>query len=110
MLRQDGNVVLLGVLDGVVKRWCEDGRRRGCLAQTLDEGEELGGVKGEGGAAAEVGFGRVGEGGELGPREVVAVHGDEGCGRGTGGGEGSGVGVEEGGEFLGEGGFACWFG
>lgn len=55
-----------------------------------------------------MGGGRVGHGGQLGSREVVAVHGDEG---GDGGRVGGGVGLVPGvdgcGDDLGEGCFAC---
>lgn len=86
----DGDVVLDGVLFGVVK-----GRGVNCfcfcpgvvrvredqgflLAEGAEEGIKRRAVKGEFGAAAGVGGGRVGQGGEVGAGEVVAVHGDEG--------------------------------
>lgn len=76
--------------------------------QDLDERQKGGPVKGELGAAASVGGGWVGHGGELGAREVVAIHGDEG---GDGGGIVWGMGfvprVEGCGYDLGEGCFAC---
>lgn len=95
---EDGDVVFLGVLDGVVERRGEDGvrgvnisssiggwsrrRRRWWYGQGLFEGlykfEEGCAVESEFGAAAGVGGGWVGHGGELGAGEVVAVHGDEG--------------------------------
>lgn len=48
------------------------------LAQGFDEFEEGRSVKGEGGATASVGRRWVGHGGQLGTREVVAIHGYKG--------------------------------
>lgn len=122
---EDGDVVFLGILYGVVERRGEDGVRgvsssssssrdgwrwhgQG-LFEGLYEFEKGCAVKSEFGATAGVGRGWVGHGGELGAGEVVAVHGDEG-------GDGGRVlwvlefvpGVEGLGDDLREGCFACW--
>ncbi|KUI74081.1 hypothetical protein VM1G_11949 [Cytospora mali] len=115
--REDRDIILLGVLDSVVERRRQDGprrvgpglralgRRRGRgrgrgrdgegegLPQGLDELQEGRPVKGELGAAPGVRRRRVRHGRELGPRQVVAVHGDEG---GYGGGRVGGVGGVQG--------------
>lgn len=69
VVRLDGDVLVLGVLDGVVEARGADGgwrRPREGLAEAADEVQVGGGVEGESGAAAGVGFDGVGEGGELG--------------------------------------------
>ncbi|KUI58560.1 hypothetical protein VP1G_10955 [Cytospora mali] len=108
--REDRDVILLGILYSMVERRGEDGprgvdprvrslgRRRGPrdgegLPQGLDELQEGRPVKGELGAAPGVRRRRVRHGRELGPRQVVAVHGDEG---GCGGGRVGGVGGVQG--------------
>lgn len=79
------------------------------MPEGLYKRQERGAIKGEFSAAAGVGGGWVGHGGELGACEVVAIHGDEG---GDGGGVCWGVSavsrVEGCGDELGEGCFACW--
>lgn len=132
--RKDGNIIFLGILDGVVERRGEDGvrgvsssnsssrggwmRRRKRrwrwwygqgLFESLYEFEKGCAVKGEFGAAAGVGGGWVGHGGELGAGEVVAVHGDEGSDGGRVLWVLEGVSVVEGlCDDLGKGCFACW--
>lgn len=83
-----------------VDRFCERSKR---LAQRAHEGEELVRVEGEGCAAAGEGVGWVGEGGELGAGQVVAVHW-EGCGDGgwSGGGFEGVEGVDPVGHCAGE--------
>lgn len=79
----DGDVVFYGILFGVVKGRGVEGRggagQRFLGPEGLDQSVEGGAVKGEFCAAAGVGCFWIGEGGELGAGEVVAVHGDEGC-------------------------------
>lgn len=109
--RRDRDVVLHGVFDRVVERRRVQRRalRRQRLPQLLDQLQEGLAVEGEGGAAARVRGVRVRHRGQLRPREVVAVHGDEGGDAAVGGaaaGGGGGVeGVDAGGYDGGEGGF-----
>lgn len=63
-------------------------------------------VEGEGGAASAVSVGGIWEGGELGPCEMVAVHGDEGCRWRCIWARGQGEDVEALNDELGEGGLA----
>ena len=95
VVRVDGYVVLLGVLDSVVERGGVDraliahgaflsklrgGRGGYGAAEGSDESGEGHGVEGEGCAAAGVGLGWVGERREGCACEVEAVHGDGGGG------------------------------
>lgn len=85
--RRHGNVILLGILDGVVKRRRTHGWAFRCYrcAEGLYQAQEPGTVKGELGASSGVCRGGVGHGVKLCAREVVAVHGYE-CRDGRGGG------------------------
>jgi hypothetical protein len=76
----DGDVVLLRVLDRVVEGRREDRRGRGRegFPQGPHEGQEGGSVECEFGPSARVRSRRVWHGGELGPRQVVTIHGHEG--------------------------------
>lgn len=53
---QDRDVVFLGILDGVVKGGGPYGLGTGGCTQGSNEGEELGSIEGEGGAAPGVGL------------------------------------------------------
>ena len=77
---RNGDVVGDGVFDGVVEGRGVDGFGLGeeGLAQSLGQLQEGGRVEGECCSTAGVGGRWVGHGGQLGAREMVSVHWDEG--------------------------------